>query len=69
MKAVLNNVEWKNKKIIELVKSHEKADLSKPIGYQYNILKFSGYDEENKSLTDRALWQKTYQDHSLDKIR
>ena len=32
-------------------------------------MKLSGYDEENTSLTDRALWWKTYQDHALDKIR
>ena len=33
-------------------------------------MKLSGYDEENTSLvTDRALWWKTYQDHTLDKIR
>ena len=57
----------KNKKVIELGKS--KTNLSKSIGYQYNIMKFSGYDEENTPLADRALWWKTYQDHDLDKIR
>ena len=50
-------------------KSHEKANLSKSIGYQYNIMKLSVYDEENVSLRDRALWWKTYHDHYLDEIR
>ena len=52
VKAASNYVERKNKKIIELVKSHEKLDLSNSIVYQYNIMKFSSYDEENMSLTD-----------------
>ena len=61
-KAVSNNSEQKNKKIIKLGKSREKADLSRSIGYQYNIMKFSGYDEENRALMDRALYdtQDTY---------
>ena len=32
-------------------------------------MKFSGYNDENTSLTDRALWCKTYQGRALDKIR
>ena len=50
-------------------KSHKKEDLPKSIEYQYNVMTFSGYDEENTSLTDRALWWKNYQDHALDEIR
>ena len=32
-------------------------------------MKLSGYDEENMSLTDRALWWKTYQNRALNNIR
>ena len=32
-------------------------------------MKFSGYDEEHTSLTDRVLGWKTYEDHTLDEIR
>ena len=39
VKFMSNNLEWKNKKIIELSKSYEKVDLSKSIEYQYNVIK------------------------------
>ena len=32
-------------------------------------MEFSGYDDENTTLTDRSLRWKTYHDHALYKIR
>ena len=32
-------------------------------------MRFSDYDEEYASLTDIALWWKTYQDHTLHEIK
>ena len=43
-KSVGNHFEKKNAKILLYRKCHEKADLSKRIGYKYNIMKLVGYD-------------------------
>ena len=64
-----NPFEKKNAKIRLYGKSHEKADLSKRIGYEYNIMKLVGYDENNRSLTDRSLWWKAYNEHVIEEIR
>ena len=69
VKAASNIFQQKNKKLIESDKSHNKVDLSKSIGYQYNIMKLSGYDEENMSFMDRTLWWETYKNHAIEKIR
>ena len=50
-------------------KSHDKADLTKITGYEYNVMKLAGINEHNTSLTDRALWWKTYQEHIREEIR
>ena len=49
--------------------SHEKEDLSKQIGYEYTIMKLVGYNENKRSLTDRALWWKIYNIHVIEEIR
>ena len=40
-----NPFEKKNAKVRLYDSSHEKADLSKRIGYEYNIMKIVGYNE------------------------
>ena len=32
-------------------------------------MKMVGYDELNKSITERALWWKSYKGHVIDEIR
>ena len=64
-----NPFEKKKAKIKLYGKSHEKADLSKRIGYEYHVMKLVGYDENKRSLTDRALWWKTYNIHVIEEIR
>ena len=49
-----SHFEKKNSKILLYDKYHEKAGLSNRIGYEYNIMKLVGYDENNRSLTDRV---------------
>ena len=51
-----NHLEQNSKHVIELGNSHERADLSRPIGYEYHVMKCYGYDEVNMLLVDRALW-------------
>ena len=63
-----NPFEKQNTKIWLYGKSHEKADLSKRTGYEHNIMKLVGHDENNQSLTDRALWWKTYNIHVIKKL-
>ena len=63
-----NPLEKKNAKIRIYGKSHEKADLLKRIGYEYNIMKLVGYDENTQSLTDRVLWWKIYNEHVIEEI-
>ena len=50
-----NHFEKKNAKIRLYAKSNEKADLSRRIGYAYNIMRLVGYNENTRSLTDRVL--------------
>ena len=68
-KILTNSFEKKNAKILKYRKSHEKADLTKKVGYEYNIMKLSGYSEETTSLTDRALWWKSYNEEVIEEIR
>ena len=49
--------------------THETPDLTLRTGYAYEILKLSGNGEDKKSLTQRALWWKTYNVHVLHEIR
>ena len=51
-----NYFERKNSHIIPFSKFYERADFIQKIGYQYNIMKLLGYDEENTSLLQRTLW-------------
>ena len=69
LKASSNQMEKKSAKLLLFGKSHEKADLTKRHGYEYNIMKLSGYDEDNRSITGRTLWWKTYNDHIIEEIR
>ena len=69
IKSSTNEMEKKSKKILLFGKSHEKADLTKKHGYEYQIMRLSGYDEDNWSITDRTLWWKTYNDHAIDEVR
>ena len=43
-----------------LGKTHERADLTEKKGYVYEVMRECGMDEESKSLTERAMWWKTY---------
>ena len=69
LKVSSNQMEKKSAKLLLFGKSHEKADLTKRHGYEYNIMKLSGYDEDNRSITDRTLWWKTYNDHVIEEIQ
>ena len=64
-----NNFDKKTKKIQAFGTSHEKADLWKTTGYEYNVMKLAGYCEETKSLADRAMWWKAYNEHMLEETR
>lgn len=68
---VNSNVERQNRKctIKEYGKCHEKADLTKQSGYEYNVMKLAGINEKNCSLTERALYWKTYNTYVRDEIR
>ena len=59
-KTSVNNFDKKTAKIIKFGISHEKTDLRKKTGYAYAVMKMVGYDELNKSITERALWWKSY---------
>ena len=50
-----NWFERKNTNIIPFIKLYERADLTQNTGYQYNIMKLLGYDEETTSLSQRPL--------------
>ena len=58
----------KNAKIILHGKYHEKADLSKRIGYEYNIMKLVGYDKNKRSLIDRTFRWKSYNGNVIEVI-
>ena len=55
-KTINNSFEKKTAKILKFGKSYQKVDLTKEVGYEYNIMRLSGYCEENRSVLDRALW-------------
>ena len=50
-------------------KSHDAPDLTLRNGYAYEILILSGNGEDKKSLTERALWWKTYNTYVLHEVR
>ena len=54
-KSPENSFEKNNAKILQYGNSHENVDLSNRFGYEYNIMKLVGYDENARSLTDKAL--------------
>ena len=68
---VNSNVERQNRKctIKEYGKCHEKADLTKQSGYEYNVMKLAGINEKNCSLTERALYWKSYNTYVRVEIR
>jgi len=70
-KNITNEVERKNGKgsIKEYGKCHEWADLTKLTGYECNVMKLAGVTEMNSSITDRALYWKTYNEYVRDEIR
>ena len=68
-KKSANNFDKKAAKVLAFGKSHEKADLTKTTGYEYNVMKLTGYCQENRTLTDRAMWWKSYNDHVIEEIR
>ena len=53
----------------EYGKCHEWADLTKVTGYEYNIMKLAGVTEMNCSISDRALYWKTYNEYVREEIR
>lgn len=70
-KNITNDVERKNGKgnMKEYGKCHEWADLTKVTGYEYNVMKLAGVTEMNSSITNRALYWKTYNEYVRDEIR
>ena len=52
-KSPANSFEKKNAKILQYSKCHEKANLSKRVECDYNIIKLVGFDENTRSLIDR----------------
>ena len=49
--------------------SHEYPDITLQKGYAYEILELSGYGVDKKSLSQRALWWKTYNRFVQNEIR
>lgn len=49
--------------------AHDKADLTKRVGYEYEVMKLCGKDDRHKSLTERAMWWKTYNIYVVAEIR
>ena len=70
-KNITSDLERKNGKgnMKEYGKCHEWADLTKLTGYEYNVMKLAGFTETNSSITDRALYWKTYNAYVRDEIR
>jgi hypothetical protein len=52
-----------------LGKTHERADLTEKKGYVYEVMRECGMDEESKSLSERAIWWKTYNELVIYEIR
>ena len=71
VKIVNRKIERHNDKSIikEYGKCHEKADLTKLSGYEYNLMKLAGVTEKNSSINERALYWKTYNAYVRDEIR
>ena len=62
----------KNRKrtpIVAIGKFHERLDLRKKTGYEVQILKLVGKDEQYVSIETRVLRWKTYQSHIHNEIR
>ena len=59
----------KFKKMDELGKSHENADLTCKTGFEYKLLDLCGMEEGKKSLTQRANWWKLYAYYVKTEIR
>ena len=57
------------KKLLEVGKTHEFADLTKKSGFEYQVLKLCGMDESQKTLTQRANWWKKYSPYVKMEIR
>ena len=66
---ITNSLEKKNTKIFKYGKLNRKGGLTKKGGYKYNIMKLSGYCNETKSLTNRALWWKSYYEYIIQEMR
>ena len=49
--------------------AHDKADLTKRTGYEYEVMKQCGKDDRRMSLTERAMWWKTYNTYVISEIR
>ena len=65
-------IRWSNKSIAPhttFVQSHEYPDINLQKGYAYEILELSGYGVDKKSLSQRALWWKTYNRFVQNEIR
>ena len=67
-KNITSDAERKNGKgnMKEYGKCHKWADLTKLTGYKYNVMKLAGITEMNSSITDRALYWKTYNAYVRD---
>ena len=59
----------KFKKMDELGKSHENADLTCKTGFEYKLLDLCGMGEGKKTLTQRANWWKLYAYYVKTEIR
>ena len=66
-----SKIEGQNRKCIikEYGKCHEKADLTKVTGYAYNVMELAGVTEKNCSITERALYWKTYNCYVREEVR
>ena len=66
-----SKIEGQNGKCIikEYGKCHEKADLTKLSGYAYNVMELAGVTEKNCSITERALYWKTYNYYVREEVR
>ena len=49
--------------------THNKADLTKHTGYEYETMKRCGKDDRCISLTEQSMWWKTYNTYMMSEIR
>ena len=68
-KKPIYNFDKKTSKVLPQGKSHETPDLTICSGYEYDIMKEVGVYKNNNTLSETALWWKTYSGHSIDEIR